>query len=120
MENSQCHNSIMCTLPEAIALCFATLSLHMRRAFMAEMLPGWHIALSDAGSSRGTRDIWIDGRYKNFSALPLQSAINVVELLREQTLSSLRAELDYIHTLVQNVPNDYSAMSDCGNDEFEI
>lgn len=82
----------LCTLPEAIMLCCGTLSTSMRGRLASQILPGWREAIS-AHDEKLTKTILIGGRYKLLSALPLQRAAAVVEMLCVQTVTRLQEEL---------------------------
>ena len=65
-------------------------SEHMTTLIVAQMLPGWRIALGKHQVFWKT--VWANGRFKKLRALPRPIALQTIRSLKENALAELRQE----------------------------
>ena len=95
--SGSCH----CSLIEAIIVSVPGLLLHHHIVLASQMLPTWRIALdaykfANEGQPLPKKSVFMGGRYRTLTALPMGDAMAVVQANLEESLRILSTESDQL------------------------
>ena len=85
--------NVTASLPEAVMICVPCYDKHTRMLIAKQMVYKWRDAIKQTQPRLPKRKIFIDGKHRKLSALPLDLALHHVRLWMEEAIASLQAEV---------------------------